>query len=117
MTINRQHTTEIEDAILDPFRTQIEMPRDKARALVEQEGLNGLRIRVAAKLYATEHLTSGEAANRVGLRNRGLLLRHLEDNQIPPAPKTTRTLKKSNENSAAGWRNACLVYAPSKGLR
>lgn len=60
MTINRQHTAEIEDATLDPFRTQIETPRDEARALVEQEGLNGLRIRATAKLYATEYLTSGE---------------------------------------------------------
>ena len=45
-----------------------------------------MRARLPARLYADEYLTSGEAAQRVGLRNRGLLLRYLDTQHIAPSP-------------------------------
>ncbi len=55
--------------------------------IVQQEGLEALRVKVGALVYVRTPMTSGDAAARVGLRNRGLLLRYLDENQIPPAPE------------------------------
>jgi hypothetical protein len=90
MAMNRQHTMDVDDATLDSFRALVGMSREDARTLVKQEGLDGLRIRVASALYAAEYLTSGEAADRVGLRNRGLLLQFLDDNHVAPVPDPTQ---------------------------
>ena len=65
MAIHRQHSMDVDDATLDQLRGPVGMSRQDAHALVKQEGLDGLRIRVAATLYAAEYLTSGEAADRV----------------------------------------------------
>lgn len=62
-----------------------DLSRSEAVALVQQKGLDALRVKVGAFLYARTPMTSGDAAVRVGLRNRGLLLRYLDDHQIPPA--------------------------------
>ncbi len=97
MAINRQHNTDVDDATIDQLRTQVDMSREDARALVKQEGLDGLRIRVAAKLYATAYLTSGEAADRVGLRNRGLLLQFLDENHIGPVPDPMKSPEQVRE--------------------
>ncbi|MDA8194839.1 MAG: hypothetical protein M0Z53_12705 [Thermaerobacter sp.] len=86
MAINRQQPLAVDDNTIDQLRTQGGMSQEEARALMRQEGLDGLRIRVAARLYATIPLTSWEAAERVGLRNRGLLLRYLQENCIGAAP-------------------------------
>lgn len=64
-----------------------DLSRSEAVALVQQKGLDALRVKVGAVLYARTPVTSGDAAARVGLRNRGLLLRYLDDHQIPPAPE------------------------------
>ena len=90
MAMNRQHAMDVDDATLDSLRALVGMSREDARTLVKQEGLDGLRIRVASALYAAEYLTSGEAADRVGLRNRGLLLQFLDDNHIAPVPDPTQ---------------------------
>lgn len=82
--MNRAHAAEVDGATLDSLRAPVGMSREDARTLVRQEGLDGLRIRVAARLFTTEYLTSGEAADRVGLRNRGLLLQFLDDNHMAP---------------------------------
>jgi hypothetical protein len=75
-----------QDAVIEQLRNLVGMPREEALAVVQQEGLDGLRVRVAAQLYATRPLTSGEAAEQVGLRNRGLLLRYLDAQRIAPMP-------------------------------
>ena len=97
MAINRQRKTHEDDATIDQLRSQVGMSREEAHTLVKQEGLDGLRIRVAAKLYATEFLTSGEAADRVGLRNRGLLLQFLDENHIEPVPDPTKSSERIRE--------------------
>jgi len=74
-----------EDTVINELRNLGHLSSDEAHAIVKQEGLDGLRVRVAARLYATEYLTSGEAAQRVGLRNRGLLVRYLDAHHIAPA--------------------------------
>lgn len=73
-------------AIVEELRELGHLSSDEAQAVVKQEGLDGLRVRVAARLYAEEYLTSGEAAQRAGLRNRGLLLRYLDTQHIAPTP-------------------------------
>ncbi len=97
MVVNRPHPLNGDDATIDQLRSQVGMSRDEARTLVKQEGLDGLRIRVAAKLYATEFLTSGEAANRVGLHNRGLLLQFLDENHIGPVPDPAKSSERVKE--------------------
>ena len=75
-----------QDAVIEQLRALVGMPREEALAVVQQEGLDGLRVRAAAQLYATRPLTSGEAAEQVGLQNRGLLLRYLDAQRIAPRP-------------------------------
>jgi len=67
MAMHRQHPRNVDDATLDSLRALVRMSREHARTLVKREGLDGLRIRVAATLYAAEYLTSGEAADRDGI--------------------------------------------------
>lgn len=83
MVMNRH----FDDAdVIDALRANVNMPRTEANAIVERDGVDGLRLVVGARLYHTvPMLSSGEAARRVGLQNRGLLLRYLIDNQISPA--------------------------------
>lgn len=77
------------DIAINKLRKLGHLSSDEAQAVIQQEGLDGLRVRVAARLYAKEFLTSGEAAQRVGLRNRGLLLRYLDTQHIAPIPNPT----------------------------
>ncbi len=83
MATNRDNNS-LNNTTIEKLCVMGDVALDEARVLVRQEGLDGLRVRVAAKLYAKEFLTSGEAAERVGLINRGLLLQFLDDNHIAP---------------------------------
>lgn len=85
MAMNRQSITD--DSVIAELCTLGGLSRSDAAAIVQQKGLDGLRVQVGARVYAQTPMTSGDAAARVGLRNRGLLLRYLDDNQIPPAPE------------------------------
>lgn len=60
------------------------VPRSLAYDLVQHHGLDGLRVYVAATLYQTQPLDTDEAAALVGLTNRGLLLRYLDEYRIAP---------------------------------
>jgi hypothetical protein len=85
MAMNRQSITD--DSVIDELCALGDFSRSDAVAIVQQQGLDALRVKVGAIVYARTPMTSGDAAARVGLRNRGLLLRYLDENQIPPAPE------------------------------
>ncbi len=83
MAMNRQFP--VDDRVIAELCAMGNLSRSEAVALVQQKGLDALRVKVAAVLYTQTSMTSGDAATRVGLRNRGLLLRYLDDHRIPPA--------------------------------
>lgn len=83
MAMNRQPIED--DRIIAELCALGDLSRSEAAAFVQQNGLDALRVKVGAILYSRTAMTSGDAASRVGLRNRGLLLRYLDDNQVPPA--------------------------------
>lgn len=103
----------IEADTIERLSTQAHMPIAQAHALVEQEGLDSLRLRAGAYLYRTTPLiSSGEAAQRVGLENRDLLLRYLIENNIAPAEPSEedtaalqeQLLHKLDQILPKGWR-------------
>jgi len=85
MAMNRQSISE--DSAIAELCALGALSRSEAVAIVQQQGLEALRVKVGAIIYARTPMTSGDAAARVGLSNRGLLLRYLDENQIPPAPE------------------------------
>ncbi len=85
MAMNRQPIGD--DRIIAELCALGNLSRSEAVTFVQQNGLDAFRVKVGAILYARTPMTSGDAAARVGLLNRGLLLRYLDENQIPPAPE------------------------------
>ncbi len=80
--------------------------------IVEEEGIDGLRVQVAARLYATIPMSTGEAADKVGLRNRGLLVQYILDHHIQPAegnptdPEAAQAeLRRRMDERLARWRS------------
>ncbi len=82
------HQSISDDSVMAELCALGDLCRWDAAAVVQQQGIEALRAKVRAIVYARTPMTSADAAARVGLRNRGLLLRYLDENQIPPAPET-----------------------------
>ncbi|NMP25022.1 hypothetical protein [Sulfobacillus harzensis] len=57
----------------------------QALTIMREEGMVGIRVRAAASLYQTDPaMDTGDAAEFVGLRNRGLLVQYILDHHIAP---------------------------------
>lgn len=85
MAMNRFNT----DADFDILCDMAHLPPAQARIIMDAEGIDGLRLRAAAVLYQTDPtMDTGDAAEVVGLRNRGLLTQYILDNRISPADIT-----------------------------
>lgn len=99
-----------DQGVLERLRTMVDMPYSEAVAIVDGFGIDGLRVRVAARLYArTPMMSSGDAAHQVGLRNRGSLVHYLLEHHIAPAPDddpetTPEELRRRMEERLAHWR-------------
>lgn len=74
------------DANFERLCDMAHLPTTKALAIMREEGIDGIRVRAAASLYETDPaMDTGDAAEFVGLRNRGLLVQYILDHHISPA--------------------------------
>ncbi len=96
--MGNQRIPEWDEAQIDFLCNLGRLSRDEALEIMRRDDLEQLQLIVASKLYATTPMmTSGDAAAKVGLRNRGLLLQYLDENRIAPAPVETAADERSTE--------------------
>lgn len=102
MAMNRPNNDGVD---LEYLRQIANLRLDDAYAIREREGMDGIRVRAAVVFYQTDpSMDTADAAQAVGLGNRGLLVQYVLDHHIRPAEDTPDVTKRDLEELYQGMK-------------